>query len=225
MALNHSPSIVTNGLVLYLDAANRRSYPGSGTSWFDLSGNNNHGTLTNGPTFSSANGGGIVFDGSNDYVVSANNTNISGSAARSLCAFFYLTKSSSNYINVIKIGNSNNNAALFEILLQQNSIVGHFWGTNQAFAADSKKILLNNYTYVVMTYSGSIVNAYVDGYFIYSGIFNLNTSNTQLFCGLKEYYEHENYQGSQFMAHLYNRALSPAEIVQNYNAIKGRFGL
>lgn len=60
--------IVTDGLVLCLDAADRNSYPGSGTTWSDLSGNTNTGTLTNGPTFSSANGGNIVFDGTNDYV-------------------------------------------------------------------------------------------------------------------------------------------------------------
>lgn len=67
MGLSHSPNIVTDGLVLCLDAANRRSYPGAGTTWTDLSGNGNHGTLTNGPVF---NGGfeGMSFDGSNDYV-------------------------------------------------------------------------------------------------------------------------------------------------------------
>ena len=68
MSLFHSPSLVTSGLVLCLDAGNPKSYPGSGTTWTDLSGRGNHGTLVNGPTFNSANGGSIVFDGSNDYV-------------------------------------------------------------------------------------------------------------------------------------------------------------
>ena len=63
-----SVSIPTNGLQLYLDAGNASSYPGSGTSWTDLSSNGRNGTLTNGPTYSSADGGSIVFDGSNDYV-------------------------------------------------------------------------------------------------------------------------------------------------------------
>ena len=63
-----APSIVTDGLSLYLDAANTRSYPGSGTAWYDLSGNVNHGTLVNGPTFDSGNAGSIVFDGTNKYV-------------------------------------------------------------------------------------------------------------------------------------------------------------
>lgn len=69
MTTAYSPSIITNGLVLTLDAGNIKSYPGSGTTWSDLSGNNNTGVLTNGPTFDSANGGSIVFDGTNDVVV------------------------------------------------------------------------------------------------------------------------------------------------------------
>ena len=59
MATKYSPKIITNGLVLSLDAANNKSYPRSGTTWSDLSGNNNTGTLTNGPTFSDSNGGVI----------------------------------------------------------------------------------------------------------------------------------------------------------------------
>lgn len=79
MAVSGGPDIVPDGLVLALDAANIKSYAGSGTIWNDLSGNNNSGSLVNGPTFNSANGGSIVFDGVNDYVSlsSAVNTNTS----------------------------------------------------------------------------------------------------------------------------------------------------
>ena len=65
MAIFGGPNVIDNGLVLSLDAGNVKSYPGSGTIWYDKSGNNNNGTLTNGPTFS---GGSIVFDGVDDYV-------------------------------------------------------------------------------------------------------------------------------------------------------------
>ena len=68
MAFSFSPRIVTDGLVLYLDAANQRSYPGSGTTWSDISRGGNNGTLVNGPTFDPGNGGSIVFDGVDDYV-------------------------------------------------------------------------------------------------------------------------------------------------------------
>ena len=66
MALSHSPKIVTDGLVLCLDAGDRKSYSGSGTTWTDRSGEGNNGTLVNGPTFDSGNGGSIYFDGGND---------------------------------------------------------------------------------------------------------------------------------------------------------------
>ena len=68
MAIFYNPRTITDGLVLCLDAANTKSYPGTGTTWTDLSGNGNTGTLTNGPTYSSANGGSIVFDGVDDTV-------------------------------------------------------------------------------------------------------------------------------------------------------------
>ena len=66
------PKIITSGCVLSLDAADKLSYKGSGTSWYDLSGNSNTGTLTNGPTFSAGNQGNIVFDGVDDYLITAN---------------------------------------------------------------------------------------------------------------------------------------------------------
>jgi hypothetical protein len=76
MGFNYSPKIVTDGLVLYLDAANSKSYPGSGTTWGDLSRGGNNGTLVNGPTFSSANGGSLVFNGTNQYASVLNTTGI-----------------------------------------------------------------------------------------------------------------------------------------------------
>ncbi len=87
MSLLHSPKIVTNGLVLCLDAASRKSYPGTGNVWRDLSGNGNNGTLTNGPTFSSANGGSIVFDGIYDPVLGVSNLPISGNASFTISYF------------------------------------------------------------------------------------------------------------------------------------------
>jgi hypothetical protein len=69
------PNTITNGLVLSLDAANVKSYVNGSTTWRDLSGNRNNGTLTNGPTFNSANLGSIVFDGVDDYITGSNSSN------------------------------------------------------------------------------------------------------------------------------------------------------
>ncbi len=84
MSLSRGPKTITNGLVLYLDAANKKSYPGSGTTWTDLSGNVYNGTLTNGPTFSAANMGSIVFDGTNDNIQLGNASTFLPTSAISL---------------------------------------------------------------------------------------------------------------------------------------------
>ncbi len=76
MAGSSGPDLITNGLVLALDAADKNSYLGSGTSWYDLSGNGNTGALTNSPTFNSSNGGSIAFDGTNQCVVVNSNASI-----------------------------------------------------------------------------------------------------------------------------------------------------
>jgi len=68
MGITYNTSIVRNGLVLHLDAANRKSYPGTGTTWTDLSGLNNNGTLTNGVSYQSVNQGAFNFDGIDDFV-------------------------------------------------------------------------------------------------------------------------------------------------------------
>ena len=76
MAFFRGPNVVTNGLVLALDAANTKSYVSGSTTWNDLSGNNNSGSLVNGPTFNSANLGSIVFDGVDDYINCGNSSTL-----------------------------------------------------------------------------------------------------------------------------------------------------
>ena len=75
MSFSNAPTVVTNGLVLSLDAGDRNSYVSGSTTWFDLAGTNN-GTLTNGPTFNTGSFGSIVFDGVDDYVTTNSNINI-----------------------------------------------------------------------------------------------------------------------------------------------------
>ncbi len=92
------PDINENGLVLSLDAANYKSYTGSGTTWRDLSGNSNNGTLTNGPTFNAANMGAIVFDGTDDKVtISMNSSFIYGVSPFSLNAWIYVLGNQSQF--------------------------------------------------------------------------------------------------------------------------------
>ena len=96
MAVGYNPKVVTDGLVLALDAGNTKSYPGSGTAWYDLIGSND-GTLTNGPTYSSADGGSIDFDGSNDYTtISSSNDFAYGTGDFTWEVWIYVNSFSSN---------------------------------------------------------------------------------------------------------------------------------
>ena len=226
MAIKYNPRIVTDGLVLTLDAGNSKSYPGSGTTWTDLSGNGNNGTLTNGPTYNSSNGGSLVFDGVDDRVQTVSNAGVSGANARSLCVWVYPTELTTNkFYSAVRLG-SDADGQLFEILLFGNTITGHFFGSGFNFSASSGKTLLNNYSYVVMTYSNPNVRIYVDGVLRgTSGSFTLNTFNTLLRSGDPAYYEHFYYKGRIPNIQLYNRALTETEVSQNFNALRGRFGI
>ena len=119
MGINYNPRIVTNGLVLALDAGNIKSYPGSGTTWGDLSGNGNVGIMTNGPVYSSMNGGTIVFDGNNDNVSIGTNGFSFGSSPGTLSAW---AKSAGLSFSrtIFSYGNAETNGARFLGIGQNN---------------------------------------------------------------------------------------------------------
>ena len=115
MGLSHSPRIVTDGLVFCVDAGDKMSYPGAGTTWTDLSKNRNNGTLTNGPTFDSANGGSIVFDGTDDYVNFGSQT---WDISTNLTIDFFIkfnTLNSAAYYTMFSFGGYISNGWLFQI--------------------------------------------------------------------------------------------------------------
>ena len=112
MSYSYGKSIVTDGLVFYVDAANDNSYPGTGTTWSDLIGGND-GALTNGPTYSSANGGSIVFDGVNDYTT----VSVSTSGDITYCAWFKTNGSNAN-TRIIHANTSGQRNLVWELLLQ-----------------------------------------------------------------------------------------------------------
>jgi len=225
MSIHRGPRIVTNGLVLALDAGSTKSYPSSGTTWFDRSGNRNNGTLTNGPTFNSANGGTIVFDGTNDYVdcgnILASLTNLS------LECFIKLGTQTTNYNGIISKTLDNTNG--YEIrttnytstttdaafrYVGDNASVGFGTLTNGVWyhlvatgTSGSQKVYINGALYssgTVASTPSSNANALVIGKLAYSGLY----ANM-----------------SMGFARVYNRALSASEVLQNFNAQRYRFGI
>ena len=211
--------IVTDGLVLALDAADTNSYPGSGTTWSDVSGNTNTGVLTNGPTYSSANNGSIVFDGSNDCVVVNSNANILSKTSYTKISWFNVT---SYLYNIISGGNGGEHA--FWLAGTVNLRAGHngAWST----VVSTTALALNTW------YFGAVTFNTTTGWVLYvNGIQENTSANTTTFNGTQEiligaYGTGANpFSGRIAIATVYNRVLSPTEILQNYNAQKSRFNL
>lgn len=218
MATRYSPAIVTSGLVLCLDAANKVSYPGSGTSWYNLSGTINTGTLTNGPTFSQANGGSIVFDGVDDYVTTSN-TALSFTTFSMECLVKYNSLSGNQGLFTY----NNNNV----INLWKGSGLGMRWEVNTSSQAitGANDLATGVWYHFVGVYNGSQGILYRNGV-VYAGPTTL-TSHTSEAANFEigRYNGAGNTNGSIAIARFYNRALSATEILQNYNATKTRFGL
>jgi hypothetical protein len=230
-----TPPIVTNGLVLNLDCGNRLSYPTSGTTWTDLSGNNNNGTLTNGPTFNPNNLGSIVFDGADDYVNCGTQPSLNLTGGITLGCWVYFNNINRREIFVGKgdgIGapstqywiekTSNNN-----FLLLLSVVVGSI-PTDSRLILNDFIIQNNQWYYVCLTYNKQIYRGYVNGVQNSQTIsmnFDMHTTSRNLGVGRLGDLPALSLLGGISVAQIYNRALSQAEILQNYNAYKTRFGL
>ena len=238
MATLYSPKIVTNGLVMYLDAGNNRSYPGSGTSWTDLSRNGITGTLTNGPTFNSANGGSIVFDGTNDYGYV--NKTFSSYTNFTVC-FWIKINTTSNHQGIFSIKNSADIQDYMNGNFAIHTISGGYFGMEAqnlyAGNTSTNNTVINNlasYCCVVCNQSGNLVTYYLngmpDGTQTITSTFTFSDHNL-LFLGCRQYSttgvtNPQNVINATIYSYqFYNRALSASEIRQNYHATKGRFGL
>jgi len=228
MGFYRGPNVVTNGLVLALDAANAKSYPGSGTVWRDLSGNNNSGSLTNGPTFSSANGGSIVFDGVDDTITNFP-IQISGTGAKTINCF---VKPSST-IRMGLCGTRSNLLANGWVFTINRTTAGNltYFHTGGSTLEVAAGIRINNWYNAAVTYNLSTTTAtlYLNGIRIGNPdntFSNISTSEFNGFIGAeRQGVTTDIMNGSIATIQIYNRALSAAEILQNYNATKARFNL
>jgi hypothetical protein len=226
MAFNYSPKIVTDGLVLYLDATNSKSYVSGSTTWSDISRGGNNGTLTNGPTYSSANGGSIVFDGVNDYVDVTTTSNLTNPLT--ICAFVNtsVTTGSNQVIygpsangqdNWLSI--SNNRA---QILATQTSDVNNF------FTTGTTTIQANTWYHITGIVNNNVTSLYINGVFeAVSSVqaFTIGGWNSAARIGQRATTGQFSFNGRIASVYGYNRALLAQEVLQNYNATKTRFGL
>ena len=227
MTRTHSPRIVTDGLVLALDAGNTKSYPGSGTSWSDISGQGNNGTLTNGPTYSSDNGGSIVFDGTNDYIdVSGTESfNAPLSINFTLSIWMYPTKTGNWQGVFTKNRSTGTQVGLF--LSSSNEFVFGFSGSGGNLIGSS--FSTNTWYHVVLVQAANTSRKiYINGSLdvTKTSTFGTTSSGSETFrlgqaSGVNEYFG-----GRISNASIYNnKALTASEVKQNYNAFRGRFGI
>jgi hypothetical protein len=234
----NGPNIVTDGLVLDLDAANVKSYPGSGTSIYDLSGNGNNGTLTNGPTFDSGNLGNIDFDGTNDeirtfdydldfgtnsftlsaWIKTSNNTQRGKIINKGLSASF--PNGSKGYsirffsIASFSVGDGTNFTSVD--VSNVNDVPNNEW---VCFVGVCDRSNLTQYIYI----NGGVNNTTAVNYTSTTNDdaeLTIGSLNRGSYGGNSEFFD-----GQISNVQIYNRALTAEEVFQNYNATKSRFGL
>ena len=219
MAVGYNPSIVSDGLIFYLDAANKRSYSGSGLTANGLVGGNG-GALVNGVGFTSSNNGSFFFDGSNDYINVPSITSISGDF--SVLIWFKTSTTNPNftrlldfdYINGFWLGNSSSATS---------------WGGGIRESGWPYGIFIpftdNEWHFLVSVRSNTTHYIYRDGIanFTSNTVSSNSLSNSTLVIGSTG--SGSNFNGNIGQVKIYNRALTEQEILQNFNATRFRYGI
>ena len=231
MSASSGPDIITNGLVLSLDASDKKSYPGSGATWFDRSGNRNNGALIGGPTYN--NKGSIVFDGVDDKVDLPYNPslNIQGLNLTISCWITPTALADIQHGQGILVRNGEGNDGLYELLLTQNSGKNYSFFRMKGIGFYNPQLIpieLNGFYNIVSVYDNGKMRNYVNSIEEGTGVItNTNitaSSYLSLLVGVR-FVGSSWFSGSIHNLSLYNRALTPQEIKQNFNATKSRFGL
>ena len=220
-----NPGIITSGLVLNLDASNIASYPGSGTTWYDLSSQIYIGTLYNGTSYSNTNGGGIVFDGVDDYVDLNSNNIITGVNPFTVECLYTIANASVN------------GAALFTTYgtgYVYNSIwisgqYGIYTSLGNVYYSDAPLGVGTYYLTCTKDSSGNCI--------LYRNAKPMATGSVTASISAQANFRlgadtnntggagNERLTGTIYNLRVYNKALSPAEIQQNFNALRGRYGI
>ena len=241
MALFHGaqePLGVSSGLVLYLDAANARSYPRSGTTWFDRSGNANNGTLEGGVGYSGSNFGALTFDGTDDYV-GINNPTTFHNQNFTISAWINPGVQDSNLISLMDFDHT---AFFHGWVIQSENATGNrnyylAWGTGGQFQPAGGfgnnigiQITTSVWQNIVYSKNGTSLLGYSNGSQVFTpptagNSFVNYQSNKNVTIAKSTNNAGREFNGSISQVSVYNRELTATEVAQNYNALKGRYGL
>jgi hypothetical protein len=222
------PTIVENGLVLHLDVANPKSYISGSSTWYDSSGNKNTATFPNSVSFSSNNASVLSFTTANSQYALINNSIISSPTNQSTFIWFYPTTAGQI---VAELGQSAINTSYHDsnIEISSGGVISfscwHSSLTNKVTSTQS----FNFWYYLGFTYFGTTLTAYINGISVGTTTFTRNAPSS-LYYGLCSIDSTNmgtaGYAGGNLGSFkVYNRALSAIEVLQNYNAYKGRFGI
>ena len=211
--------VVQDGLIFNLDAGASTSYPGSGSTWTDLTGDGPNGSLVNSPTYINENGGSLYFDGTNEWI------NGPGYDIASDYTFSIWIKFNTLSITHYLISGS---AALFgnyNIILTTPGVIAVASRGSPVVSFTEFTVSINSIYHIVVTKSGTSYNLYVNG----SNLSSKSYSGSGLIYSPSRLFANEwgggLFDGSVYRTSAYNRELTASEIQQNYNALKGRYGL
>jgi len=229
MSLGHGSSIVRDGLVLHLDAANPKSYPGSGTSWFNLSSSTYTGSLINGVAFSSDNNGIFNFDGTNDYV----NISTSPILTTLTCETWFRISATTtdSYHSVCQKEGGFSGGAVYGIRVTEANRLPYgqiFYSTVSGESINvtgTTAFVTGTWYNITVTYDSSYnfkiyVNGILENTATGTNVPRQNSSNFLIGTGDGRYA-----RGSTGIVRVYNKDLSAAEIKQNFEAMRGRYGI
>ena len=223
-------NIVTDGLVLYLDAGKEASFGGDGTTWRDLSGENNNGTLENGVGYTVDDGGSLIFDGVNDYV-NCGNSLTQLTTEGTISTWCYLTDVSTDerlLVGKLDSGNPLSYGLYFNYYGISSNSISFFVDSDGSWGPSS---LVNSYNILPNTWYNFVGIWNNTGTFIYtngtlsdsnSNIISaaVNTSSVRIGGGASGW---TYWKGNIPQVSIYNRALTASEVLQNYNATKYRY--
>jgi hypothetical protein len=237
MALYRGPKIVTSGLVLALDAADTNSYPRSGTTWTDLTGNGYNGTLVNTPTFSDTNLGSFTFNGTTQYVNIANTSGLNFTNTTATVSMWFRT-SASTANSPMLITKQMDATGGWAIIIDPAGIL-YFEGKNSGGGATAFYRYVNKacndgiwhnivavFTTSTTVIANNNISMYLDGVLANGtqGQITVYGGNTAGTVQIGRRSSGNYYNGNTANVQIYNRALTVTEVLQNYNATKSRFG-
>jgi hypothetical protein len=220
MSVFYNPSIVTDGLVFQIDAANIKSYSGSGTNITNLSNSSYTGVLNNGVGFSSNNNGVFTFDGSNDYISFLPNDIFNIGTGDFTLLAWHKTSYKSNYSTIMSLDDGNGTGYLLYTAINSGVLRNWVAGVPKNGNID---ICTGIWNLIGLTRTAGLCTQYVNGVidttFTASGVLQISGRTLSIGQNANSYY----YNGNISTVQIYNRSLSQKEILQNYNATKGRY--